>query len=139
MKTLQPGEKLAMRWRRPRRIIKALNDYVFQVEDLRNGTTKDIHGTRLKFYSDRSLDTRATMSHVLSSETGMPVARLMRLVDSPDGLLVQVRWRGLCDSEDTLEPIGRVYEDVPQLLWKLLRRKNTPSNLVAKARRVLAL
>jgi hypothetical protein len=133
------GEKLALRWRGPRRIVKALSDYVFQVEDMRNGTILDTHGTRLKFYSDRSLDATAIMSHVLSSETGMPVARLMRLVDSPDGLEVQGRWRGLPDVEDTLEPIGRVFEDVPQLLHKLLRRKKVPVNLVTKARLVLGL
>jgi hypothetical protein len=133
------GEKLALRWRGPRCIVKALSNYVFQVEDLCNGTISDIHGTRLKLYSDRSLDTTAIMSHVLSSEIGMPVARLMRLMDSPDGLQVQVRWRGLADVEDTLEPIGRVVEDVPQLLRKLLRRKNVPVHLVTKARLVLGL
>ena len=41
------GEKLALRWRGPRRIIKALSDYVYQVEDLRNGTVEYIHGSRL--------------------------------------------------------------------------------------------
>ena len=79
------------------------------------------------------------MSHVVSSETGMPVQRLMRLVQSDDGLMVQVRWKGLPASEDTLEPISKVYEDVPELFLKLLRRKNTPSDLVDKVRSALSL
>lgn len=31
------GEKLSLRWRGPRRVVKTINDYVFQVEDLHNG------------------------------------------------------------------------------------------------------
>lgn len=133
------GEKLSLRWRGPRRVVKAVSDYVFQVEDLRNGQLQEVHGTRLKFYRDSSLNTEAVMSHVVASETGMPVQRLMRLVDTDDGLMVQVRWRGLPDSEDTLEPASKVYEDVPQLFRKLLGRQSAPVDLVAKARRALRL
>lgn len=74
------------------------------------------------------------MAHVISSETGMPVQRLMRLVDTEDGLMVLVRWSGLPDSEDTLEPLKKVYEDVPGLLAKLLQRQHTPAKLASKAR-----
>lgn len=127
------GEKLCLRWRGPRRVTKCLSYYAFQVEDLRNGELQVIHGTRLKFYSDDSLDTTAILSHVLSSETGMPVSRLLRLVDQDGKLLVAVRWKGLGASEDTLEPLKRVYEDVPGLLVKLLRRKSTAAKLRSKA------
>jgi transposase InsO family protein len=133
------GEKLALRWRGPRRIVKAINDYVYQVEDLRNGVLEEVHATRLKFYRDASLDSVAILPHVLSSETGMPVARLMRLYEDEDGLKVVVRWKGLSHSEDTSEPLRHVYEDVPDMLIRLLQRKNTPQDLAAKARTVLAL
>ena len=79
------------------------------------------------------------MPHVLSSETGMDVQRLMRLIDSDEGLKVQVRWRGFSESDDTSEPLQKIYEDVPELLLKLLRRKNVPKDLFAKARRELHL
>lgn len=133
------GEKLCLRWRGPRRVTKALNDFVYEVEDMRNGKLQEVHGSRMKFYSDSSLDTVAIMSHVLSSETGMQVARLMRLVESPNGIQVQVRWSGLSPEEDTLEDIGRVYEDVPKMLLRLLDRKNTPKDLATAARRTLDL
>ena len=84
-------EKLALRWRGPRRVIKALSEYVFQVEDLRNGSTEDVHGSRLKFYRDFLLTSEVTFSNVLSSETVMPVGRLMRPADTEDGLKVIVR------------------------------------------------
>ena len=131
------GEKLALRRRGPDRVIKALSDYVFQVEDLRNGSTEDVHGSRLKFYRDGLLNQEVILSHVLSSETGIPVARLMRLGDTEDGLKVIVRWKGLPNSEDTEESLERVFEDVPQMLLRLLRRKNTPVSLAEKARSLL--
>ena len=98
-----------------------------------------VHGTRLKFYRDSSLNTTTIMSHVLSSETGMPVARLMRLVDTEEGLKVLVRWKGLSNNDDTLEPVTKIYEDVPQMLLRLLQRKNMPEDVVRKARQILSL
>lgn len=95
------GEKLELRCRGPRRVMKAQNHHVYQVDNLRNGHLEDIHRYLLKFYSDSLLDDEFIMSHVLASETGMVVARLMGLTDSTNGLLVHVRWKGLPDSEDT--------------------------------------
>lgn len=70
----------------------------------------------------------------------MPVSRLLRLHESESGeLFVLVRWKGLSSEEDTLEPILRVYEDVPKLLNKLLDRKSTPIVLRDKAHVVLGL
>ena len=52
------------------------------------------------------------MSHVLSSKTGIPVQRLVRLVDTDDSLMLKFRWRGLPESEDASEPALKVYEEV---------------------------
>lgn len=69
------------------------------------------------------------MSHVVSSETGMVVQRLMKLSKGDGKLMIHVRWRSLPESKDTLEPLHQVYDDVPTLLLKLIARKNTPANL----------
>ena len=114
------GETLALRCRGPHRVLKALNDYTFQVEDLRHRAVEDIHGSRLKFYSDAALDKTAIMSHVLSSKTGMPVARPLALVQDAEGLKIRIRWKVSPASEYTLEPILRVKHDVPQILECLL-------------------
>lgn len=119
------GEKLFVRWRGPRRATKCLYDYVFQVEDLRNCELQTIHGTRLNFYAYESLDTNAILSHVFSSEKGMPVSPLLQLVEENGSLFESVRWKELSALEDTFEPLQRVYENLPQLLIKLLRRKHT--------------
>ena len=133
------GDKLLLRWRGPRRVTKALNDYVYQVEDLRNGQLDDVHATRLKFYRDDAVDERVIMEHVLQSEIGMPVARLMGLEDSRNGLKVLVRWKGLDNSEDSLEPLQNVFEDVPTMVKRLLQRKNLSPDLVRKAKAFLSL
>lgn len=69
----------------------------------------------------------------------MIVQRLMGLVKSLDELHVQVRWKELPSSENTLEPIRQVQEDVHGLVSKLLQRKNTPSHLAGKARSEIGL
>lgn len=133
------SEKLCLRWRVPRRITKFLHDYSFQVEYPRNGQLDTVHGTRLKYYHAASLNTTSLLSHALSSETGMPVSRLLKLIDQDGELFVVVRWKVLSPKEDTMEPLKRVYEDVPQMLIKLLSRDNTPMPLFEKASAELGL
>ena len=55
------GENLSLRWNGPRRVVKVLSNYAFEVENLRNGTCEIVHGTRIKFYHDSSLDTEAVI------------------------------------------------------------------------------
>lgn len=87
---------------------------------MRNASFDSVHGSQLKYYSDVSFDAKVIMSHVLYSETGVPVARLLCLIDTEEGLMVQVGWKGLNSLEDTPEKIAQVQEDVPQLFQKLL-------------------
>lgn len=78
------GEKLSLRWRSPRWIVKGLRDYVFDVEDLRNKQAQNVHGARLKFYHDPFFYKEAIMSHLIASETGMQVHCLMGPVETDD-------------------------------------------------------
>lgn len=79
------GEKLCWRWKRPKRFVRPRSNFVFLVEDLCNGSTEEIHDIRLQSNHDRLLDQRAVLLHVLPSETGMPIARLLRLVEKETG------------------------------------------------------
>lgn len=85
------GEKLALRWRRPRRVVRASKDYTYEVEDIRTDDTDDVHVSRLKFYSDDDLDKKTLRLHIVQSETGMVVHRLRKIVDTDNGLMVEVR------------------------------------------------
>lgn len=112
---------------------------MYVVEDLRNGELSEIHATRLKFYADDALNSDAILPHVVSSETGMKIQRLLHLTEKAKIIYVLVRWRGLPSAEHTEEPIQNVYEDVPGLLLKLLSRKTTAPALTEKDRLELCL
>lgn len=131
-------DKLSLRRRGPRHIIKALSNYFYQVEDLGNGQLTGVHETR-KFYSNVCLDAKAILPHIFYSETGMQIPRLFQLTDGTVGLRVLIRWCELLTSEETLEPLKKVYEDVPKLLVKKLDRTSTPADLASRARRELGL
>lgn len=74
------------------------------------------------------------MSQILQSETGMLESRLLSFEDCPNGLHVLVRWKELGEEEDTVVPTARVYENVPRLFQKLLRRKSKPIDLITRVR-----
>lgn len=69
----------------------------------------------------------------------MAVHRLRKLVNTNNGLMIEVRWKEISESEDSLEPLQKLYEGVPVLVKKLLTGKNTPANLSKKTWRLLYL
>lgn len=127
------GENLPIRWHGPPHVFKATNDFECQVEDLRTGSIEKELATRLKLYRDGALDTAADMSHVLQSETGMALARIIGLEEITNGLQVHVRWKGMSKEEESLEPLVWVYEDVPHMVKGLINRKDLTHHLVEKA------
>lgn len=88
----------------------------------------EAHANRLKYYADGSLDAKSILPNAISSETGMQIQRLLRLVDNADGLYVAIRLRGLPFSEDNLESLQQVYADFSRLIMRLLRRQVTNKN-----------
>lgn len=79
------------------------------------------------------------MSQVLSSETGMAVQRLLRLVDANEGFIGEVRWEGILWSEDTLEPLQIIYKCVPVLIQKVFQCRGTSAQLCKRATEQLGL
>lgn len=97
------GEKLSLRWNGPRRNIRAINDYMYQLDDLRNGLVGEVLGSFFKIFYDSSQNEEAVMPDVRRSEIGMVVQRRMGFLDTKNGLMVHVRWRGLPDSGDIVK------------------------------------
>lgn len=113
---------------------------MYQIEDLRTVQFDEAHITPLKFYHEASLDQEAIMSEIVSYETGMVVSCLMSIVTDEEGSLkVHVHWKGMPNSEDILEPLQRLHENVPMILLKMLNRQSTPSHLAPRVRRELSL
>jgi len=50
------GKKRRLKWTGPRRIIRVVSDFIFEVEDLITGSYALIHSNRLKFYADSQLN-----------------------------------------------------------------------------------
>lgn len=69
----------------------------------------------------------------------MMVQCLQELVKSDDKLFIQVRWKRLCEPEDTLEPLETVYEDVLDFVRKVVARKSTPADMGNEAHRFLCI
>lgn len=90
LETILETVKISLGRGGPRRITKAWKDYVYQIEELRNGTVKNVNGTYLKFSSDSSLEKEAAIWHVVSSETGRGLERLFRFLDAEDGSFMPI-------------------------------------------------
>lgn len=112
---------------------------MFLVEDLRNGLLEEIQETCLNFYHNPSLKKEAIISRVILFRTGMLVQRLLGLQNPNEGLVVQIRWKGVLCFKDALEPAWRVYKDDPGLFKKLLDRKFTSKDLMRKAKTLRSL
>jgi hypothetical protein len=133
------GEKLALRWRGPRRILSTLSDHVFEVEDLNTGTVTAKHDSRLRFYADASLDVTADLlSHIAHNNQGYDVRALMDLRYDLEAkrFLVLVFWLGFEAQDNTWEPLVTLYNDVPDLVERLLDRHEDTA-LAAQARDAL--
>lgn len=57
----------------------------------------------------------------------------MRLVKTENDLEVRIRRKGPNDTDDTLEPLKRFYEEMPELLKKLLERRSMPMDFPERA------
>lgn len=98
--------------------------------DLCNGKLKNVHDMCVNFYADDSFDYASVLSHFISLQTGKPVSRLLQLVVENLKLLFTVCCNSIPASEYTVEPLQRVYEDVPHLLLKIMCRKNINTELL---------
>lgn len=64
----------------------------------------------------------------------MTMHRLLNLIEYDGNIKFAVRWKCLSKIGNTLEPFEQVYEDVPDLLKKLLTCRNTPLKIANKSR-----
>ncbi|GMF46846.1 unnamed protein product [Phytophthora fragariaefolia] len=125
--------KLRVMWVGPYRVIGS-PDYYFTVEHLVNGTTTDVHPSRLKFYADDSLNVNEEMiDHIASQETMMTVEEVVehRMNHDMQAYEVKVRWLGVEAIEDSWEPIKTMSEDVPKLLLQYANDANDDDLLLA--------
>ncbi|KAJ8524224.1 hypothetical protein ON010_g16894 [Phytophthora cinnamomi] len=110
--------KLALYWYGPKRIVAAVNDYTFQVQDLvaQYGITLH-HASRLKFDRDSQREvTEDLLDHVHHGAGGHVVEKLLDCRKGPDDYELKVQWVGLDPLEASWEPAHVMLEDIPKLV-----------------------
>ncbi|KAG2778310.1 hypothetical protein PC129_g11345 [Phytophthora cactorum] len=118
---IHSGNKLAVHWRGPKRVVRSLNDYTFEGQDLCASYARTArHASRLKFYRDSARGvTEDLLSHALHGEGGHLAEALVncRLSSVSKQWEVFVQWIGLDPEEACWEPAEIIYEDVPKIVW----------------------
>ncbi|OWZ22601.1 hypothetical protein PHMEG_0002679 [Phytophthora megakarya] len=114
------NNKLLGQWLGPFRIIKAL-PHAFNIQHLVTNKVYEVHGTRLKFYTDADLDMNVEMQELVTSQ-GI-VLDVAAFVDHRYNALLGrwerlVQWAGLQPIENSWEIFEVMQKDVPQAVLK---------------------
>lgn len=114
--------KLSLRWRGPFLVTKVLSDFLFEVEDLRSGDRKVVHGTRIKFFRNKEFNVTSDCEEqlVFQAEEYCVVDEIQDIRVQDGEVQVVVRWKGFQDEEPGWEDISVMKEDVPALVVDFL-------------------
>ncbi|KAJ0391006.1 hypothetical protein P43SY_011949 [Pythium insidiosum] len=99
-------------------VVEAL-EYSYKIEHLLTGDVVEVHGSRLKFYDDASLDlTDEIHEHIAKQGIVMGVEEIKdhRFNEVTQQWELLISWRGLQDVEDSWEPLADVKRDIPLLI-----------------------
>ncbi|KAE9082795.1 hypothetical protein PF010_g21445 [Phytophthora fragariae] len=108
--------KLCVRWCGPAQVTAATSNWIFKIKNLVTGDEREAHASRLKFYSDSSLEvSEELLQHVAHNSEGHVVSKFLRASydTAAKSYKLLVRWRGLSEQEDSWEPVQVMLEDVP--------------------------
>jgi hypothetical protein len=129
--------KLQIRWLGPRRVIQAITDWIFMVEDLRDSKQSIHHVSRLKLFAAKDLlVTQDLLDHVAYVEGGHIVEELRdcRFDKGTKQWTILVKWMGLSEAGTTWEPVANLVADVPVLVRNFVRARETEANVREMAR-----
>jgi transposase InsO family protein len=108
-------DKTQSPWHGPYRVVAAINDHVFKVEDLVTGATKDVHAMHLKYYSDKTLTvTPQLLKFAAHACQGHIVTAITDHKLRPAPARVLVHWAGYAPEEATWEPLATIYDTNPR-------------------------
>ena len=135
------GSKLKVQWKGPFRVVRTPSPFISTVQDLVSGVERDVHNTRLNFYSDANLNvTEELLATVEHNEPHFEtITKMLGLKYNSDKNQYEVKckWRNFSHEEPTWEPIQNLYEDVKDMLNSYLEN-HTDQDLVAAARASLS-
>lgn len=113
--------KLDLPWKGPRRVINALSDWIYEVENILTGTREHTHARRLTIYRAglEGVDLSPELKSVIENSEGQTeiAADICSIREHDGNVEVQVEWDGLPADEDfTWEPVEQVSKDLPGIL-----------------------
>jgi hypothetical protein len=104
----QAHNKMSLKWRGPKRVLEAISEYDFIVEDLSSGHSTTVHGSRLRLYHNASLDVTADLlAQVAHNEQGYDVQSIkdIRLEEVTGEYQLLISWLGFDTEYDSWEPL----------------------------------
>ncbi|OWZ00976.1 hypothetical protein PHMEG_00027722 [Phytophthora megakarya] len=107
-----------VRWVGPFRIVE-IRSHSFVIERLLTGDHHEVHGTRLKFYEDSSVDVAEEMlDHISPQGILLAVDKLLKLRFhiATKQWKVLVSWQGLQDNENSWEPLSSLLHGIPKMV-----------------------
>lgn len=132
------GHKMSFRWVGPRRVVRALGELVYEVEDLLKGERTTVHAARLLPYraalrgEEVSPELRNQAEHMEAKFE--VVEELVDIAEGDRGIFIQVKWLGLPDKCDwTWQSLQELYEDIPDRLHQYLQGGRRKKKLKKKA------
>ena len=132
----QHQEKLHAKWYGPMRVTAAVTPWIYEIEDLLNGTKYKAHTRRLKYYIDSSLNITEEVKEQLRHDNvqwevnAFLDRRCVNKRKHKWELLVE--WTGYeGGGENTWEPVLQLYQDVPTLVKKYLREIDAPIDVAS--------
>ncbi|OQR97894.1 hypothetical protein THRCLA_06835 [Thraustotheca clavata] len=138
-KVVKFPNKLALNWRGPARVVRAVSDYLMEVEQLVEPYDVSLHhASRLKMYAEGGLEvTDDLVQHIAYGDEGFYVEDLVDLRCNDDGKYeLLVKWMGLDRAEASWEPTIQLYEDIPVILRRWIKSRQSEA-VVAQLQRSL--
>ena len=121
------GRKLQVKWKGPRRVTQAISPFVYEVQDLVTEKISNVHYSRLKFYSDSSLDVTEALLDTIS-HNDPPLYNIveklldLRYNDDTGNFEVQTQWQGFDYEDPTWEPLHTLKQDIPAMTKQFLEQ-----------------
>jgi hypothetical protein len=128
-RTLARGNKLALEWKGPCRVVAAKSNWLFDVQTLFDPVvTMTHHVSRLKFYVDKDCgNVEDLQSYAVAHQDTFLVDKLLECRCVQDMWEIKVQWLGFDPIEATWEPLSVLQADVPVLLHQALDALPHPS------------
>ncbi|KAJ8558819.1 hypothetical protein ON010_g8630 [Phytophthora cinnamomi] len=130
---LSRANKLAIQWKGPRRVVKILNDYTFEVQNMVEPfDIQVVHASRMKLYAEAGREvTEDLVQHIIHGEGGHLVERFIecRFGRELRAWEIKVKWFGLDELEASWEPARIMLEDQPGLVEKFIEEHQTDTQV----------